>query len=82
MTAQPRAALDRFVAALEAHYDAIVTRRSDDDARVDDAYEVVADAFEVYEEALAEAHGELLPFVLDDGAELDEEEDDDEDDED
>jgi len=75
MTADPRAALDRLVAALEAHFDAIATRRSDDDPRVDDAYDVLADAFEVYEDALAQVHGEITPFVL-------EEEDDDEDDDD
>ncbi|QAY70853.1 primosomal protein [Xylanimonas protaetiae] len=75
MTADPRAALDRLIAALEAHFDAIVSRRSDDDPRVDDAYDVVADAFDVYEDALAQVHGEVLPFVL-------EEDDDDEDDED
>ena len=73
MTAEPRAALDRLVAALEAHFEAISTRRSDDDPRVDDAYDVLADAFEVYDDALAQVYGEITPFVL-------EEEDDDEDD--
>lgn len=74
MTADPRAALDRLVAALEAHFDAIVSRRTDDDPRVDDAYDVLADAFEVYDDALATVHGEITPFVLE------EEEDDDDDD--
>lgn len=78
MTADPRAALDRLIAALEAHFDAIASRRSDDDPRVDDAYDVVADAFDVYEDALAQVHGEVLPFVL----EEDDDEDDDDDDED
>lgn len=76
MTADPRAALDRFVAALEAHYHAVSTRRGDDDPAVDDAYEVLADAFEVYEDALAQVYSEVTPFLLDDG------DDDDEDDED
>ncbi|MFP3713953.1 primosomal protein [Puerhibacterium sp. TATVAM-FAB25] len=71
MTADPRAALDRLVAALEAHFTAVSTRRSDDDPRVDDAYDVLADAFEVYDDALAQVYGEVTPFVL-------EEEDDDE----
>lgn len=78
MTADPRAALDRFVAALEAHYHAVATRRDDDDPAVDDAYEVLADAFEVYEDALAQVYSEVTPFLLDDGD--DEDEDDDEDD--
>jgi hypothetical protein len=64
MTADPRAALDRLVAALEAHYNAIAARRSDDDPAVDDAYDVLADAFEVYDEAVLQSFGEVLPFAL------------------
>ncbi len=30
MTVDPRAALDRFIAALEAHHSAVVTRRGDE----------------------------------------------------
>ncbi|MFI2102558.1 primosomal protein [Isoptericola sp. NPDC019693] len=82
MTADPRAALDRFVAALEAHYHAVSTRRGDDDPAVDDAYEVLADAFEVYEDALAQVYSEVTPFFLDDGDEDDSDEDDGDDDED
>ncbi|ACZ30506.1 hypothetical protein Xcel_1476 [Xylanimonas cellulosilytica DSM 15894] len=78
MTADPRAALDRLIAALEAHFDAIITRRADDDPRVDDAYDVVADAFDVYEDALAQVHGEVLPFVLEEDDDDDDDEDDDE----
>jgi len=65
MTTEPRAALDRLLAALEAHFDAIVVRKSPDDPRVDDAYDVLADAFEVYDEALAREYGEVTPFLLD-----------------
>ncbi|WP_069385843.1 primosomal protein [Cellulosimicrobium cellulans] len=79
MTADPRAALDRFVAALEAHYNAVAARRGEDDPAVDDAYYVLADAFEVYDEALGQVHGEATPFYL--AEEDDEDEDDDEDDE-
>ncbi len=64
MTVDPRAALDRFVAALEAHYHAVTARRGDDDPAVDDAYDVLADAFEVYDDALATVHGEATPFYL------------------
>lgn len=77
MTADPRAALDRFIAALEAHYNAVAARRGEDDPSVDDAYYVLADAFEVYDESLGQVHGEATPFYL---AE-DDDEDDDEDDE-
>ncbi|MBL0887832.1 primosomal protein [Myceligenerans indicum] len=81
MTADPRAALDRLVAALEAHYNAVATRRSDDDPAVDDAYDVLADAYEVYEDALATRFGEVTPFYLAEDVE-DEDEDDDAGDED
>ncbi|MFD6176128.1 MULTISPECIES: primosomal protein [unclassified Isoptericola] len=82
MTADPRAALDRFVAALEAHYHAVSTRRGDDDPAVDDAYEVLADAFEVYEDALAQVYSEVTPFFLDEGDDEDGDDEDDDDDED
>ncbi|KRC32329.1 hypothetical protein [Oerskovia sp. Root22] len=72
MTADPRAALDRFIAALEAHYTAVAARRGEDDPAVDDAYYVLADAYEVYDEALAQVHGEATPFYL---AEDDDEDD-------
>jgi hypothetical protein len=77
MTADPRAALDRFVAALEAHYNAVAARRGEDDPAVDDAYYVLADAFEVYDDALGQVHGEATPFYL---AEDDDEDDEDDDD--
>lgn len=79
MTDDPRAALDRLLAALEAHFHAVSTRRGDDDPAVDDAYDVLADAFEVYDNALLRVHGETLPFYLADD-EVDDEADDDEDD--
>ncbi|HEY3436772.1 MAG TPA: primosomal protein [Actinotalea sp.] len=77
MTDDPRAALDRLLAALEAHFHAVSTRRGEDDPGVDDAYDVLADAFEVYDDALVRVHGETLPFYLaDDDADDDEDEDD------
>lgn len=78
MTVDPRAALDRLVAALEAHYAAVVSKSDDDDPAVDDAYDVLADAFEVYDDALGTVHGEATPFYLgeDDDEDLDEEDDD------
>ncbi|MGY4642260.1 primosomal protein [Cellulomonas sp. URHB0016] len=85
MTVDPRAALDRLIAALEAHYNAVVSKHGDDDPNVDDAYDVLADAFEVYDDALGTVHGEATPFYLaeeDEDDEDDEDEDDDEVDED
>jgi hypothetical protein len=76
MAIDPRAALDRLIAALEAHYSAVVSGRGEDDPAVDDAYDVLADAFEVYDDALGTVHGEATPFYL---AEEDDEDDDDED---
>ncbi|MFD7022657.1 primosomal protein [Promicromonospora sukumoe] len=79
MTVEPRAALDRLVAALEAHHHAVATRRSDDDPAVDDAYDVLADAYEVYEDSLATVFGEVTPFYLADEVDEDDEDDADED---
>ena len=78
MTVDPRAALDRLIAALEAHYNAVVARKGEDDPAVDDAYDVLADAFEVYDDALGSVHGEATPFYL---AEEEDEDEADEDDE-
>lgn len=75
MTVDPRAALDRLVAALEAHYHAVSSRRGEDDPAVDDAYDVLADAFEVYDDALSTVYDESTPFDL-----TDDDEDEDEDD--
>ncbi len=79
MTVDPRAALDRLIAALDAHLDAVAARRGEDDPAVDQAYDVLADAFEVYDEALAVTYAEATPFYL--GEDDDEDDYDDEDDE-
>lgn len=76
MAIDPRAALDRLIAALEAHYTAVSTRRGEDDPAVDDAYDVLADAFEVYDDALGTVHGEATPFYLAEDDEDDEEDED------
>lgn len=80
MTVDPRAALDRLIAALEAHFNAVQARHGEDDPAVDDAYDVLADAFEVYDDALGTVYGEATPFYL--GEEEDEEAEDEESDED
>jgi len=78
MTTDPRAALDRLVAALESHLVASQQRRGDADPAVVQAYDTLADAFDTYDEALFEAYGETTPFELPDDE--DEPSDDDEDD--
>ena len=80
MTVDPRAALDRLLAALEAHFHAVASRRGEGDPGVDDAYDVLADAFEVYDDALVQVYAETLPFYLaDEDGEEDGDDDDDED---
>ena len=80
MTVDPRAALDRLIAALEAHYHAVESRHGEDDPAVDDAYDVLADAFEVYDDALGTVFGEATPFYLGEEDESDDEESDEDDD--
>lgn len=86
MSTQPREALRHLTAALEAHLEAVESRRSSEDAAVDDAFDAVAEAFERYEDELDAGFGESLPIVLDDeiAEELgdDDDGDDDEDEED
>src|SRR5947208_16159991 len=83
MTSDPRAALDRLVAALEAHLQAASRRTGEADPAVVSAYQTLADAFETYDEALYAAYDEVTPFVLyEDAEDADSDEDDDEDDED
>src|SRR3954447_18181017 len=64
MTSDPRAALDRLVAALEAHLQAASRRSGEADPAVVSAYQTLADAFETYDEALYAAYDEVTPFVL------------------
>jgi hypothetical protein len=69
MTSDPRAALDRLVAALEAHLQAAGRRTGEADPAVVAAYQTLADAFETYDEALYAAYDEVTPFVLYEDAE-------------
>ncbi|WP_068397385.1 hypothetical protein [Kribbia dieselivorans] len=83
MTADPRAALNTFIAALERHFEASVGRNGEEDPRVLAAYEEVADAFEIYDDALFEAYGESTPLDIftedgeDDDLDLSDDDDDD-----
>ncbi|MCB2413914.1 primosomal protein [Demequina sp. TTPB684] len=65
MSTNAREALRQLTGALEAHLEAVIARRSTEDAAVDDAFDAVAEAFERYEDALDSAFGESLPVVLD-----------------
>jgi hypothetical protein len=82
MTTDARAALDRLLAALEAHFSAAQQRRGEQDPHVEQAYRILADAFETYDEALYDAFEEVTPFVLYDDVEDDREDSDDDDDDD
>jgi hypothetical protein len=80
MTADPRAALANLTAALERHLEASVSRRGENDPTVVAAYQDVADAFDLYDDALLEAYGEVTPLVIYNGEDDDELDDDDDDD--
>lgn len=66
MSANAREALRHLNAALEAHLEAVESRRSATDAAVDDAFDAVAESFERYEDVLDSEYGEALPLMLDD----------------
>jgi hypothetical protein len=80
MSADPRAALNQLVAALERHLEASSTKHGEDDPSVVAAYEDLADAFEAYDGALYDAYGEMTPldiYTEDDDGPDDEQTDDD-----
>lgn len=69
MDSKAHEALRLLVAAYEEHLAAVLARRGEDDASVDDAYDALADAFDRYEAVLDVEYGETLPMLLDDGEE-------------
>lgn len=64
MNQDPRAALEKLVAALERHLDACATKRPGSEEVLERTYEQVEDAFLGYEEALSSAFDEYLPIAL------------------
>jgi hypothetical protein len=64
MNADPRAALANLTASLERHLEASASRRGENDPTVVDAYQAVADAFDLYDDALLEAYGEVTPLEI------------------
>ncbi len=77
MSTDPRAALDRLVAAFESHLEAARSSRDPDAATVVDAAGTLADAFDTYDDALFTAYGVDTPFDV-----YDEDDDEDFDDDD
>ncbi|HKU34704.1 MAG TPA: hypothetical protein VJP90_04065 [Paenarthrobacter sp.] len=64
MTIDPRVALQSLTAAFEEHLAAASARRGEGDPTVEAAFFAVADAFEVYEDALYEAYSEVTPLQV------------------
>ena len=69
MSADPRAALSQLFTAFERHLEASSNRHGDDDPAVIATYEDLADAFEAYDGALYDAHGEMTPLDIYSGEE-------------
>ena len=77
MSIDPRVALQSLVAAFEEHLAAAAARRGEKDPSVEGAYLAIADAFEVYEEVLYDAYGEVTPLEIYDDEDGDEDGDED-----
>ena len=77
MNVDPRAALATLTASLERHLEASASRAGENDPTVVAAYQAVADAFDLYDDALLEAYGEVTPLEIYSGDEADEDEDED-----
>ena len=75
MSIDPRVALQSLTAALEEHLIAASARRGEGDPAVEAAFFAVADAFEVYEDALYEAYAEVTPLQVFDDEDGDDDED-------
>jgi hypothetical protein len=71
MNVEPRAALQRLVAALERHLETVAGGRGEDDPALQAAHKQLTDAFQAYEESLYDAYGAYTPFMV-----YDEDEDD------
>ena len=85
MANDPRAALDRLIAAFEAHYDAVAAAQDSDAPAVVAAANTLMDAFDTYDDALFTGFGVDTPFDIysdeddeDDDEDLDYEDEDDE----
>src|SRR5674476_1155531 len=77
MKADPRAALANLTASLERHLEASASPRGENDPTVVAAYQAVADALGLYDDALLEAYGEVTPLEIYSGDDDDDDDDDD-----
>ena len=77
MNADPRAALATLTASLERHLEASASRRGENDPTVVASYQAVADAFDLYDDALLESYGEVTPLEIYSGEDGDDDDDDD-----
>lgn len=84
MANDPRAALDRLIAAFEAHYDAVAAAQDSDAPAVVAAANTLMDAFDTYDDALFTGFGVDTPFDIysedddeDDDLDYDDEDEDD-----
>ncbi|MDR2382239.1 MAG: hypothetical protein LBE08_13940 [Bifidobacteriaceae bacterium] len=64
MNAEPRVALQRLVAALERHLEAVASGRGDQDPSYQAAYKQLVEAFEAYDDALYDAYAADTPFLV------------------
>jgi hypothetical protein len=64
MAQDARIAMQQFIASIERHFEAVVSRRGADDPAVEQAYYQLEDAFLNYEESLGEKFEEYLPISL------------------
>lgn len=78
MSVEPEVALEEFLSAIRAHFQAAAHRTSATDENVQASYTALADAFEAYDDAIFASFDEVTPFELYDDIE-DEREDDDDD---
>jgi len=69
MTQDSRVALQRFIAALERHYEVVASSRGAAEGTIENAYLELKKAFEAYEEELDVSFEALLPFVNEDDLE-------------
>ena len=75
MNAEPRAALQNLIAAFERHLEACSVRRGEHDPNVEAARDALADAFDIYDEALMQTYNEDTPFEYYSEDEFDEDDD-------
>ncbi|WP_129359663.1 MULTISPECIES: hypothetical protein [Micrococcaceae] len=64
MTTDPRVALNSLIQAFEEHLTALAAKRGEQDTAVENAYLGIADAFEVYEDAIYVAFNEVTPLEV------------------